>query len=189
MTTDTPSPGGEPDPPRPWYLRLLFSVLIALAINAVCVGAALLSRGPAPSPPDPPYTGPAGAVPVGGTATCPDGVAATVTVQAEHLPGFLGPTEEVVIVTTRVVNRSSHPVTAVRVSLSYDPALREDASPVTLPEFDPPLPLPPGGVGTQSDEFSARTAGLVRFDIEVTMEVPADCYLDFREAGPIATTS
>jgi hypothetical protein len=51
--------------------------------------------------------------------------------------------EKAVTVTTRLVNRSTVPVTDLRVTMIYDPALREDASPITLPTTDPPLPWAP----------------------------------------------
>jgi hypothetical protein len=92
-----------------------------------------------------------------------------------------------VTVTLRAANRSSRPVTDLTVSMTYDPAVREDASPITLPTTDPPMPWAPGGTGTQINEFEAKSNGLARYDIHVSSNASSRCDLDFRDAGWTAT--
>jgi hypothetical protein len=94
-----------------------------------------------------------------------------------------------VTVTTRLVNRSNMPVTDLRVTMTYDPALREDAESISLPTTDPPLPWAPRGTGTQTDTFAAKSDGLSRFDIHVMSHAPSQCDLDFRDAVVTATAN
>jgi hypothetical protein len=148
-------------------------VLVALVINGCLFGGVLLTAR-SPSAPEAPDTESPG-IAVGASTACPNGTQVTVvSVQTKESPDFLGPDEVEVTVVTRIVNHSNAALPSVRVSLTYDPALRSDAEPITLPSSDVDGPTPPGGTVTQTDVFAAQTSLLSRYEIRVLI---GDCFV------------